>query len=315
MSKVRNTQVSIAVIPSILLLLCIAVSAFAESKTDRFFFMGDGILEIKNMHTEKSARAVLLNPDGSFNEEGFLQVDEIFGFPSREKGEHISPRLLFLLDYFSDLAAPGKTINMISGYRSPEYNANLRNSGGNVAKTSAHMDGMALDFHIEGVSGKELWKLVKSKECAGVGHYGGANIHLDSGKPRFWEASTSKVRTAESDDNKRIYLSTDYDRYRTGDALRLSFSSVSAFGFGIKPAATFVTDAEGDTVASAVRINRQDNAECVMIPDRKASRFIHLTLPPDLRNGKYRIRLDFCNKPFEQMPQKVVSNLIEVYKD
>ena len=182
----------------------------------RFFIMGDGVIHIKNTKTGLEAHVRLFTADGSLDDRGFDQIDKVFGFPTGEKGEHISPRLLCMLDYFSDLVAPGKAINLDSGYRSPQYNTTIRNAGGNVAKTSQHMDGMAIDFNIQGVDGKELWTTIKNTACCGVGYYGGTDIHLDSARPRFWEASTSKVRTGESDENQRIYLSTDYDRYLIG---------------------------------------------------------------------------------------------------
>jgi uncharacterized protein YcbK (DUF882 family) len=284
----------------------------AEPAAGRFFFSGDGLVHIRNLHTNKEARVRLLTPEGSLDEEGFTRIDEVFGLPTAEKGEHISPRLIFMLDHFSDLVAPGKPIDMISGYRSPEYNSALRDKGGNVAKTSIHQDGMALDFSIEGVKGKELWQLIKSRNCAGVGHYGGSSIHLDSAKPRYWEAATSKVRTGESDHNRRIYLSTDYDRYRAGDMVRLSFSSVSDFGFGIGSAATIVSDPKGENAVATAPIKSQDDSGCVMIRDRRASRFIYFALPPNLREGRYRIRVDFCTRPSDQMPRRTVSNEIEL---
>jgi uncharacterized protein YcbK (DUF882 family) len=282
---------------------------------DRFFLAGDGEIHIKNVRNDKEARVSLLNSDGTLREEGFNIIDDVFGFPTLEKGEHISPRLIFMLDYFSDLAAPGKAINLESGYRSPEYNAGIRNRGANAARTSQHIDGMAIDFHIDGVDGKELWELIRSRACCGVGHYGGATIHMDSAKPRFWEAATSKTKTGESDYNRKIYLSTDYDRYRPGDAVRLSFSSVSDFGFGIAPVALLVEDPEGARGVATVptRLNKPSyEGRCLRIDDRKTSRFIHLDLPPKLIPGRYRIRIDFCDRPFPEMPAMTVSNEIEV---
>jgi uncharacterized protein YcbK (DUF882 family) len=290
----------------------LAANISADPGSARFFLMGDGRIQIKNMHTGQQASAVLLNPDGSFNEEGFAKIDEVFEFPTRERGEHISPRLLFMLDYFSDVIAPGKLIKMESGYRSPEYNATLRNGGGNVAKTSIHMDGMALDFSIDGVNGKKLWELVKGRDCCGVGHYGGASIHLDAARPRFWEAATSKVRTGESDYNQRIYLSTDYDRYRAGDPVRLSFASVSTFGFGVKRSVALVADGDDNKTMAITQIKSPDGADCTVIPDRETSHLLTLLLPPNLPEGRYRIKVDFCRRPFEQMPLKTVSNAIEL---
>ncbi|MBP8646549.1 MAG: DUF882 domain-containing protein [Syntrophobacteraceae bacterium] len=286
--------------------------AWPGSANNRFFLMGDGNLHIVNMHTGKEARVQLLALDGSFLEEGFLKIDEVFDFPTEEKGEHIAPRLLFMLDYFSDLVAPGKTIYLVSGYRDPEYNSGLREAGGNVAKTSLHMDGMALDFYLDGVKGKELWDLIRGRNCCGVGHYGGASIHLDSARPRFWEALTSKVHTGESDYNRRIYISSDFDRYRPGDTVRLSFSSVSDFGFGIGAKVALVDDVDGNHAVGTARLQVGEEVDCLMIGDRRSSRFLYLTLPYTLREGRYRMRLDFCRRPFEQMPAMVLSNEIEV---
>ncbi len=290
-------------------------AAAAETGTGRFFLAGDGKIHIRNVRSGKEARVDLLKPDGSLHEDGFAVIDDVFGFPTREKGEHISPRLIFMLDHFSDLVAPGKTIHMTSGYRSPEYNAGIRSAGANAARTSQHLDGMALDFYIEGVNGKEFWELVRSKNCCGVGHYGGAMIHLDSARPRFWEASTSGTRTRESERNRKIYLSTDYDRYRPGEPMRLFFSTVSNFGFGIRPLAAVVTDPKGAKAAATAqaRLERNpENARCLRIENRKASRFIHLDLPQDLPPGRYRIKIDFCDRPFREMPATAVSNEIEV---
>lgn len=295
-----------------LALFSLPIDVSAGAGPGRFYLMGDGRIQIKNMHTGQQTSATLVNPDGSLNDEGFAKIDEVFEFPTKERGEHISPRLLFMLDYFSDLVAPGKLIKMESGYRSPEYNTTLRNGGGNVAKTSIHMDGMALDFSIDGVSGKKLWELVKSKDCCGVGHYGGTSIHLDAARPRFWEAATSKVRTGESDHNQRIYISTDYDRYRAGDPVRLSFASVSTFGFGVKRSVALVADGDDNKTMATTPIKSPDGADCTVIPDRRTSHFITLKLPPNLHEGRYRIKIDFCQRPFEQMPLKTVSNAIEI---
>ena len=301
-----------------IVLICLVIPSLpaalaADSGVARFYLMGDGRVHVRNTQTGKEARVTLLHADGSLSDEGFARIDEVFGFPTAEKGEHVSPRLIFMLDYFSDLTAPGKVINIISGYRDPQYNSRLRDAGGNVAKTSTHMDGMALDFNIRGVRGKRLWEIIKSKECCGAGYYGGKNVHMDSARPRFWEAATSNVRTGASDYNRRICLSTDFDRYRAGEDLRLSLSSVSDFGFGIKRTVFFVRGArEDNTAIAAADIKSPGDGACIMIRDRKASRFIYLTLPPELPEGRYRIRVDFCERSFEEMPLQTVSNEIEL---
>ena len=37
-----------------------------------------------------------------------------------------------------------------------------------------------------------------------------------------------------------------------------------------------------------------------------------ITLPPNVRGGRYRVKVDFCQRPFEQMPLSSVSNEIEI---
>lgn len=295
-----------------LLVLILPAAARAESAKDRFFLTGDGTLHIKNMHTNVEVSATIQASDGSFDEAGLAKIDGVFGLTARGNGDHISLRLLCMLDYFSDLVAPGKLIHLISGYRSPEYNTSLRDAGGNVAKTSLHMEGMALDFYIQGVNGKKLWNLIRSKNCCGVGHYGGDSVHLDAAKPRFWEAATSKVRTGESDFNRRIYASTDFDRYRPGDTVRLSLSGVSDFGFGVQPSVALVKDVEGLNKASAVFLRQSQGTECVMIADRAVGRSLAFLVPQEMQPGRYRVRIDFCRKPYEEMPGNTVSNEIEI---
>jgi uncharacterized protein YcbK (DUF882 family) len=279
---------------------------------NRFFLHGDGKLRIRNEHNGKEASVNLVAPDGTLDEKALSAIDRVFGFPTNEKGEHVSLRLLFMLDFFSDLMGHGKAIRLSSGYRDPEYNEKLKQSGGNVARTSTHLDGMAIDFSIDGVNSKKLWAAIREKSCGGVGHYGGREIHLDAGRPRFWEAATSKTTTNESESNRRIHLSTEYDRYRQGEQVRLFFSSVSDFGFGIGGEASLVREGEEQGRPIGLRLPGNDASACLPVPDRRASRFIFTDLPRGLEPGRYRLRLTFCNRPFEEMPQRALSNGIEV---
>jgi len=284
----------------------------AVSQPNRFFLMGSGSLHLKNLRNNREAKVNLLNKDGSFNEEAFNKVDWVFDFPTAEKGEHISPRLLFMLSYFVDRMAPGKVVNIESAYRSPEYNQRLREGGNNVARTSTHQDGIALDFWLPGVSGRYLWKTIKAKHCGGVGYYGGKVVHLDAGKPRFWEAATSGTRSQEPDYNRNLYLATEFDRYRPNERIRLAFSSLSSFDFGVYPVIQIYRADNATTPVSGIRLNRADENDCLRIGDRKAARFLTTSMPAYLPPGQYTIKMEFCEKPFEQMPSEVVSNPIEL---
>jgi uncharacterized protein YcbK (DUF882 family) len=277
----------------------------------RFFRMGDGGIHIRNVHNGREVNVGLLAQDGSVDQQALAALDQVFGLVGNGNGEHISLRLLFLLDYFSDKVAPGRTIELYSGYRVPEYNQKLRAEGRIVALTSTHMDAMAIDFAIEGVAGKELWEIIRREDCCGVGHYGGSTVHLDCGRPRFWEAATSGVASGESQFNRRMYLSTEYDRYRAGEEARLALSSVSDYPFGVNKAIRFLKEGSGRPDGAIVGEIRAGN-DCAPIRNRSDARSLYVALPNDLPAGRYRVRIDFCSKPFPQMPSTITSNVLEV---
>ncbi len=312
MNKTIRCLLSLSVLMSCL--SDVHVSAAAAQK-DRFFLMGSGVLHLENLRNNRDARVELLAGNGQINESALETVDRVFGFPSVAKGEHISLRLLFMLSYFADLVAPGKTIYIESAYRSPEYNEQIRKKGANAAKTSTHMDGMALDFRIDGVDGKMLWETIRTMDCCGVGHYGGRTIHLDDGRPRFWEAATSGTRTTKPDYNQNIYLSTLYDRYTPNENLRLSLSGISTLGFGVRNTAELLQ--AGNPTPTGIRLPLRtgiEDAPCLQFNNRKDTRFLFTSLPATLQAGRYQVQLEFCQKPFPQMPDRLISREIEVFR-
>lgn len=313
-SRKSATAIFSAALAALILIATAFSSHAAAPPIEPFFLMGSGVLHLKNLRNKKEVRVNLLKADGSLDDDAFTEVDRVFGFPTKEKGEHISPRLLFMLSYFVDQVAQGKTINIESAYRSPDYNDKIRKKGANAARTSTHMDGMALDFWIGGVGGKSLWQRIREKNCCGVGHYGGKTIHLDAGRPRFWEAATSGTKTKEPDYNRHIYLATDVDRYTVDAKARLSLSGISTFGFGVKKTVSFFGPADSEKLTATASIATEEKGDCIRIVDHKASRFLFLTIPAGLKAGLYKVRMDFCERPFQQMPSEISSNEIEVLR-
>lgn len=289
-----------------------------------FFLTGDGAIKIKNRHNGRSAEVTYLNPDGSLNDAAFRQIDHVFGFPTDAMGENISRRTVAFLDYFADRYNKDAVISLVSGYRSQDYNNALRARGATAAKTSTHIDGMAIDFSLPGVDGKTLWEDMRAHNCCGAGYYYGNVVHLDSGRPRFWTTETSKVRTNESDFNRHSYASTEYDRYARGVTARLLFTSVSNFGFGVKAKAVLVEDEAGEDEAYELELAPGDfkgptevseKSACHMIRERKDGRFLWLKIPEKAKSGRYRVRVDFCAKPFAEMPDFRVTNEIEIMSE
>lgn len=102
--------------------------------------------------------------------------------------EHpIDPSLLDLLHRLQQQTENLNPFQIISGYRSPQTNAQLRTASSGVAKKSLHMQGRALDIRLPGTPLKELHKLACEAKVGGVGLYTRSNfVHIDTGRVRYW---------------------------------------------------------------------------------------------------------------------------------
>ncbi|MDP3759979.1 MAG: DUF882 domain-containing protein [Ramlibacter sp.] len=100
----------------------------------------------------------------------------------------IDPQLFDLLHRVKTELGAKDAFQVISGYRCPATNSNLRNSrGGGVATRSLHMDGKAIDIRIPGVPLAELRDAAVSLRAGGVGFYPREQfVHLDTGRVRSW---------------------------------------------------------------------------------------------------------------------------------
>jgi uncharacterized protein YcbK (DUF882 family) len=96
-----------------------------------------------------------------------------------------------LMDYLVDVAgAVGveSSFSVISGYRSPQTNAQLRDRSTGVAQHSLHMEGRAIDVRIKGVDCATLAAHALDLKRGGVGYYRASDfVHLDTGPFRTWK--------------------------------------------------------------------------------------------------------------------------------
>jgi uncharacterized protein YcbK (DUF882 family) len=95
-----------------------------------------------------------------------------------------------LMDYLYDVArqigvSPAFTV--ISGYRSPQTNEQLRERSSGVARHSMHMEGRAIDVRLAGVDCAVLAARARAMTRGGVGYYQKSDfVHLDTGAYRTW---------------------------------------------------------------------------------------------------------------------------------
>jgi uncharacterized protein YcbK (DUF882 family) len=98
------------------------------------------------------------------------------------------PRVLDLLhDLMIALGRPNGEIDVVCGYRSPWSNEYLRTHGHHVAQHSLHMQAMAIDIRVPGVSTSELRDAALALHRGGVGYYADSRfVHVDVGRVRRW---------------------------------------------------------------------------------------------------------------------------------
>lgn len=98
------------------------------------------------------------------------------------------PRLFDLLnDLTASVGRPDGEIDVVCGYRTPETNRMLRRRSRRVAKHSLHMEAMAIDIRVPGVTTRELRDAALDLHRGGVGYYRRkAFVHVDVGPVRKW---------------------------------------------------------------------------------------------------------------------------------
>lgn len=98
------------------------------------------------------------------------------------------PRLLDVLhELMLSLGRPDGEIDVICGYRTPHTNEYLRSHGHGVALHSLHMQAMAIDIRVPGVSTAELRDAALRLHRGGVGYYAASDfVHVDVGRVRRW---------------------------------------------------------------------------------------------------------------------------------
>ncbi len=83
-----------------------------------------------------------------------------------------------------------RRVDVVSGFRDPKYNLSLRKKGRQVARTSEHTLGHAVDFRLPGVGIEKLHSWARTLKLGGVGFYNRSRfIHVDVGKVRYWNGT------------------------------------------------------------------------------------------------------------------------------
>ncbi len=290
-----------------LLLAAPALGAGPARVVDRYFLSGDGSIRLTNDKSAESAHIRYRLADGTYPEAARRRIDRLFGVPAGSE-DHISLRLISLLDYMEDRYHD--PIDIISGYRSPEYNEGLRAQGRLAARASLHMEGMAANVKLGKTLAPRAFEGIKALDCCGIGYYHGDSVHVDTGPARFWDETSSKVRTDISTHDKRVMVRTDRDIYLAGERVELKLARITDYPLGLVSRFSVVRD--GATLQS-YSLDRS-SSDCLPVTDPEQRTWVW-TIPGEVvAERRVQIRLRFCTKPFPEMPDQIDSNPILILK-
>lgn len=147
----------------------------------------DRCLELYRPQSKETASFCYWTKEQGLNRKGYAQANHILRDVKYKKTAPIDPKLLdtlFILQQWLIIEGRSGEIHILSGYRTPEHNASLKNS----ARNSLHMKGLAADIHIPGTTTKLLAAMSTVIGSGGVGIYIKNNfVHIDTGNVRMWK--------------------------------------------------------------------------------------------------------------------------------
>jgi uncharacterized protein YcbK (DUF882 family) len=147
------------------------------------------VLSFFNTHTGERLKAAYCC-GGVYQPDVLKDINHILRDFRANEIKPIDPKLLDLLHELGGTLETDSPFHIISGYRSPQTNALLRERGGahtGVASHSLHMDGKAIDIRLPGVKLDHLRAAARSLKLGGVGYYLASNfVYVDTGRVRFW---------------------------------------------------------------------------------------------------------------------------------
>ncbi|MCK5666139.1 MAG: DUF882 domain-containing protein [Thiotrichaceae bacterium] len=143
-------------------------------------------LSFYHTHTDKELSIVYYDDD-AYLTSALDKINLFLGDFRTGETYPIAPRLLdaiYLLQQQTDI---DNQFDVISAYRSPKTNAQLRKKSNGVAKRSLHMQGKAIDIRLRGFKTSKLRDTAIAMKVGGVGYYRRSDfIHLDVGNVRHW---------------------------------------------------------------------------------------------------------------------------------
>lgn len=143
-------------------------------------------LALYNIHTGDRVRVEYRRSDGQCDADALAALNGVLRCHATGQVAEMDVRVIDFVSRVNQALGNG-LVHVISGYRSPEYNARLARQGRGVARNSLHLRGQAIDISIPGVPLSRVRQVALGLRAGGVGYYPDSGfVHLDSGRVRAW---------------------------------------------------------------------------------------------------------------------------------
>ena len=144
-------------------------------------------IALLNLHTDEHLEIEYFR-DGVYLPEALSAIDVLLRDFRNGERHAMDPHLMDYLVGVAHTLGVDPAFSVISGYRSPQTNASLREHSTGVAQHSLHMEGRAIDVRMKGIDCTSLAAHAVDMKRGGVGYYRASDfVHLDTGAFRTWK--------------------------------------------------------------------------------------------------------------------------------
>jgi len=165
----------------------LATTAYGRESGGRESGNGPKRIALLNLHTGERLDIEYFR-DGIYVPSALAAIEVLLRDFRTGERHAIDPTLMDYLVQVAHTAGVDPAFSVISGYRSPQTNAHLREQSAGVAQHSLHIDGRAIDVRVAGVDCADLAAHALDLKRGGVGYYRKSDfVHLDTGAFRTWK--------------------------------------------------------------------------------------------------------------------------------
>ena len=144
-------------------------------------------IALLNLHTDERLEIEFFR-DGVYLPAALSAIEVLLRDFRTGERHAIDPHLMDYLVEVAHTLGVDPAFSVISGYRSPQTNAHLREQSTGVAQHSLHMEGRAIDVRMSEIDCASLAAHALDLKRGGVGYYRASDfVHLDTGAFRSWK--------------------------------------------------------------------------------------------------------------------------------